>query len=224
MADHVKPPAEWALPDQFVKTERVLQAYDAALRLRRSIDHAGYFVLERLTINTKPVDTSAAGLTDLKMSTRDGYQHVAHVHPFFVHHPDKLLDRLLDNDNDLWKLGTGHVGSAADRYVSELRTEQDDARANRRRHRRQEWEGFYAEGFDTLDRIGDTKSHAERTRINNAGGAEPLKVTDRRRVKLEDLEPTTSAGVTPAQESSDVHPPESSRHRESGELHGQPGA
>lgn len=223
MADHVKPPAEWALPDQFAKTERVLQAYDPALRLRRSIDHAGYFVLERLTANTKPVDTSARGLTDLKMATRDGYLHVAHVHPFFVHHPDKFLERLLSNDNDLWKQGTGHIGSAADRYIGELRTEQDDARANRRRHRRQEWEAFYAEGYDTLDRLGDKHSHAERTRINNAG-AETVKVTDRRRVTLEDLEPTTSAGVTPAQESSDVYPPGTPDRREDGGLHGQPGA
>jgi hypothetical protein len=219
MADHVKPPAEWALPDQFVKTERVLQAYDSALRLRRSIDHAGFFVLERLTANTKPVDTTAAGLTDLKMATRDGYLHVAHVHPFFVHHPDTLLERLLSNDNDLWTQGTGHIGSAADRYVRELATEQDDARANRKRHRRQEMEGFYAESFDVLDRLGDTRSHAERTRLNNAG-AETVRVTDRRRITLEGLE-GTSAGVIPAKEMSDADQTRTTHDCESGELHRQ---
>jgi hypothetical protein len=223
MADHVKPPTEWALPDRFAATERVLRAYDPALRLRRSIDHAGFFVLERLTANTKPVDTSAAGLTDTKMTSRDGYLHVAHVHPFFVHHPDKLLERLLANGNDMWKSGTGHLGSAADQYIREMKTEQDEAKANRRRHRLQEFEGFYAESYDVLDRLGDSKSHAERTRINNAGAPEPLKVTDRRRVRLEDLE-GTSAGETPAKESSDVYPPGTPDRREDGGVHGQSGA
>jgi hypothetical protein len=219
MSDHVKPPAEWALPDEFAASERVLRAYDPALRLRRSVDHAGFFVLERLTTHTKPVDTSAAGLTDLKMATRDGYLHVAHVHPFFVHHPDKLLERLLSNDNDLWTQGTGHIGSAADRYIRELATEQDDARVNRRRHRRQESEGFYAESFDVLDRLGDRHSHAERTRLNNAG-AETVTVTDRRRVRL-DAEETTSAEVISAGESSDVTTLGTPHDCESGELHRQ---
>jgi hypothetical protein len=196
-------------------------ADDPALRLRRSVDHAGFFVLERLTTNTKPVDTSASGLTDVKMATRDGYLHVAHVHPFFVHHPDKLLERLLENDNDLWRQGTGHIGSAADRYVRELATEQDEAKAHRKRHRRQESEGFYAESFDVLDRLGDRHSHAERTRINNAGPV-PLKVTDRRRVTLDSLD-STSAEVISAKEISDEHTPHSTSGREGGQLHDQSG-
>lgn len=219
MADHVTPPAEWALPEQFAASERVLRAHDPALRLRRSVDHAGFFVLERLTTNTKPVDTSAAGLTDVKMATRDGYLVVSVVHPQFVHHPDRLLDRLLANGNDLWTQGTGHIGSAADRYIRELATEQDEAKAHRKRHRRQEAEGFYAESFDVLDRLGDKHSHAERTRINNAGATGPLKVTDRRRVRL-DSEETTSAEVISAKEMSDADQTRTPHDRQSGELHG----
>jgi hypothetical protein len=219
MADHVKPPAEWALPDQFAATEKVLRAYDSALRLRRSIDHAGFFVLERLTMNTKPVDTSIAGLTDLKMTTRDGYLHVATVHPFFVHHPDQMLERLLANGNDMWKSGTGHVGSAADRYIRDLATEQDNAKAARKEKRISEFGDYYAESFDVLDRLGDRTSHAERTRINNAG-TEPVKVTDRRRITPEDLT-LPSAEVISAGERSDEHTPRTPHDRESGQLHDQ---
>jgi hypothetical protein len=230
MSFHVLPSSELLLPESYAGVQVSLRAFDAELRLRRSVELEGCYVLERRASWTRPphVDRKHDELgnqvpDDLLVSTRDGYHFIAHVSQWFMERPDKIVEELRANDNDL------HApGNNAEQAFQKMVSDRAAAHAKKRAFRLDEWGGFYRETFDILDRIGDTGSHAERMRINNAGGIERYNVTDHRRIKPEDvgldLNARTSAGESPAQEISDVHPPGTPPHRQDGELHDQAAA
>ncbi len=207
-----------ALPRHLAAAEDVVRAYDPALRLRQSVKRElrrqGLgFVLERKTRYTKPVDTEVD--LDVRIASRDGYLLLTPVHISLLIRPQALVERLRESDQ--------LAKQTADSFFQGLLAEQHEAKTQRQKFRHDELKGFYRESFDLLDRSGDKHSHAERMRINNAGGAERFNVIDRRAVRLEDvansLIPKTSAGEIPAKESSDVHPPGTTVSAESGQLH-----
>lgn len=205
------------LPRHFARAQQIVRAFDPALRMRQSTSRelrrqGCGFILERKTRYTKPPDTEND--RDVQIATRDGYLIIGPVHISHLIRPESIIERLKEG-------GDLNDRTAAQQF-NQIIAAQDADLAEKRKFRTDELKGFYAESFDILDRVGDTKSHAERMRINNAGGsAEPLKITDRRAVRPEDvadsLQPrSTSAGESPAKESSDVHPIGTTRSAESG--------
>lgn len=182
------------LEPQHAHIARRLEAYDPALRLRKSASPErraiglGH-ILERRTVNTKPPD--AAGDPDVQLATRDGYVIVSPVHVSYLMREEAIVEQL--HDGDMARQTTG------ERYQAIVNAA-DEAKAKRRAARRDDFRGFYAEAFDVLDRVGDTKGHFEKTRLNNAG-VEPFTVNDRRRVTAEGFPiGAPAAGESPAQE------------------------
>jgi hypothetical protein len=208
------------LPRHFERAQQIVRAFDPALRLRQSVSRERRrqgcgFILERKTRYTKPPDSEKD--RDTQIATRDGYLIIGPVHISHLIRPESIIERLKEG-------GDLNDRTAAQQFT-QIIAAQDADLAAKRKFRRDELKGFYAESFDVLDRVGDNKSHAERMRINNAGvDAAPLKVTDRRAIRPEDvadsLQPrSTSAGESPAKESSDVHTPSTASPRENSELH-----
>jgi hypothetical protein len=227
---HVRIEPELQLPPHLKAAEARVRQFDPELRLRQSANPVlrkvglGY-ILERRTRYTKPVHTETvkdeAGNflkredIDVKIASRDGYQVISPVHITRLMRPDSIVEELKDGDLA--------VQTADQRFQAIVNAEQEK-KAKRRAFRRGELKGFYRESFDILDRVGDTKSHAERTRINNAGGGERLKVTDNRRIKPEGVGlplNAPSTGEIPAGEINDGHPTGTTRRREDGGLHDQ---
>ena len=207
------------LPRHFERAQQVVKAFDPALRLRLSLSRelrrqgCGY-ILERQNRYSKLPDSETD--RDTQIATRDGYVIVSPVHISLLIRPEAIIERL--------KEGGDMNDYTADQYMAHIMRAQDNDIAAKRKFRQDELKGFYAESFDVLVRVGDNKSHAERMRVNNAGGVERFNVVDRRAVKPEDvadsLKPrSTSAGASPVKESNDVHTPGTPLCSESGQLH-----
>ncbi len=219
--DYVPIEPALALPRPLAAAEASARAYDPALRLRQSADRerrrqgVGY-ILERKTRYTKPVDSEVD--RDVLIASRDGYLVISSVHISLLIRPEALVERL--------RQGDGLLTRTADSMFQQLVAEQRKEKDQRRETRRDEFNAYYRESYDLLDRTGDKHSHAERMRLNNAGGEDRFNITDRRRITPEDvadsLQPKTSAGETPAKELSDVHPPRPPVRSTERQLHGSP--
>lgn len=200
------------LEPQHAHIARRLAVYDPELRLRRIIEpeyrrQGICWVLERKTRYTKPPDSTAD--QDVRLATRDGYVIVSRVHVSYLMREEAIIEAL--HEGDLAR-------QSADERFRAIVDAQDDAKAKRAKDRREDFRHHYAESFDVLDRLGDRTGKFEKTRINNAG-VEPFAVNDRRRFTPEGFALETSAGESPAQESSDVHPTPPPPRPEGGELH-----
>lgn len=180
MSEHVAVEPTYALPTHLRFVEDYLRLRDPWLRLRRSASTPGFFVLERRCRRTRPAHTSRRVMTDTQVQARDGYAHVSTVHPWFLDRPRRIVEKLMEEGHDL------HEVPARD-LAKQLDEEDRYARITRHQRRLDNFRAKAAESFDVLDRTGNTVG-AERYRISNVGLPAP-----------------TSAGETPAQESSDVH-------------------
>jgi hypothetical protein len=194
MSDHVAVEATYALPSHRRYVEDYLRAVDPALRFRRSATKQGFYVLERRCRRSKPAHTSARTMTDAQIQARDGYVHVATVHPWFLDRPQRIIDKLHEDGADMHKV-------SAKSLQQELIDDEQDAKNARRRKRLDDFRSRSAATFDVLDRLGN-KQGFERTRMNNVGLPAP-----------------TSAGESPAEESSDVHTLGTPGRREDGGVH-----
>jgi hypothetical protein len=214
MSHYVAVDPALALPGHFRPTEATLRLFDPMLRLRKSVDRALIrkgcgFILERRSWHTKPPDvlperTQKRGLTDTAVATRDGYLIISPVHVLLMDKPAEIIAEL--KRADLADYANGDQFFHA--LVADQQAEDDRAKATSY----DEFKDYFRESFDLLDRVGDTSSHAERMRVNNAGGEERFNVVDRRRVRPED--DLSSAGEIPALELSDEHPPGTPLHSE----------
>lgn len=151
-----------ALPGRFAFTERYLATYDRDLRLRRSAEQPAFYVLERRKRRAPVQFTGLRDLTDQHIQARDGYDHVALVHPSWLPKPHRLIAKLVAEGWDLWSAG------GAQRVATEMEDAETWAKENRRRRRKQMFRSVALEGYDLLDRLGNGDG-TERTRINNAG-------------------------------------------------------
>lgn len=161
--------------------------YDPDLRLRKSASPErralglGH-ILERKSREQRPATVNDP---DYRIAARDGYVIISPVHVSYLMRTESIVEALIEGD--MARQTTGE-------RFQKLVNGQHDAKARRKADRYRDFHDFYAESFDILDRVGDAKSHAERTRLSNAG-VEPFTVNDRRRVSLDD------AGQSPVQES-----------------------
>lgn len=149
--EHVPPPAHLRLPEVFHVTQRYLSAYDRDLRLRRSAERPHLFVLERRVRRKPATNTGMRNRSDMHIQARDGYIHIATVHPAFLARPHQIIARLRDGGTDLWAHG------GAEKVTNELEYEEHWSRETRRRRRRQLFRDIALESYDTISRLGGTR-------------------------------------------------------------------
>lgn len=159
MSAHVVVEPGLALDPSVRYVEDILRVSDPQLRLRRSIDTPGHFVLERRVRRSKVMATSRR-LSDRGIQARDGYIHITTVHPWWLQHPDRIVARLHEDGEDLHRVGFDTV----DR---QLRQADADARAQRRARRYDHFAHIAAEGYDLRQRVGH--EGVGKYRINNVG-------------------------------------------------------
>lgn len=157
------------LPEPFEHVQAYLHQHDPDLRLRRSVERAEMFVLERRCRRAPAVNTGMPGHTDMHVQARDGYIHVSSVHVEWLHHAWNIVIALREEGFDTWASGGGEA------IADELDYEEAWQAETRRRRRHEEGVAFYREAFDILSRCGNvTGRHKDRsdvTRWNNPGPA-----------------------------------------------------
>jgi hypothetical protein len=192
MSDHVPVEAALALPGCYCYVEDYLRGVDALLRLRRSANHRGFFVLERRVRRSRPPETARRDLSDQHVQARDGYVHVTTVHPWYLDRPQRIVDKLREDDGD-WHA----PGNSAAQWWARQEAQASAEKAQRSEARYREFRDFYR---DSLDAVARTDG----TRIQHPGRP-----------------PGSLAGETPAQEVSSEHQTPSEGRREDGRLHDQ---
>lgn len=157
--NHVPVSRRLALPRRYWFAQRVIEAYDKLLRLRKSAERPDLYILER-RIRRKPVANSGMrDVSDMHIQARDGYLHVASVHPSFVVKPHRLIYNLLAQGVDLWASG------GADKVADELEYEEDWAKITRKRRRLSLFRDIALDHYDLLNRRGNADG-TDRTRLS----------------------------------------------------------
>jgi len=132
-----------------------LAHHDPALRIRKSAERSGFYVLER---RARRVPSCNAGLhdkSDWLIQARDGYIHVSLVHWQWLTRPWNILRALREEGADLFARG-------AQKFANEIEYEEAWAKETRRRRRLGLYRDIAVDAFDPLDRLAGT-------RISNAG-------------------------------------------------------
>jgi hypothetical protein len=161
-ADHVRLSPRLRLPKRLELAQRYVAAYDRDLRLRRSAENPHVYVLERRCRRRPAVNTAMRDWSDLHIQARDGYIHVASVHPNLLARPWTIIAELREHGRDSWDAG------GADKVLDEVEYEKQLTKEARRRRRYQMFRDMALEHFDLLDRHGNPDG-TERTRVSNAG-------------------------------------------------------
>lgn len=162
MTQHAPVSSSLQLPARFAFAHRYLQHFDRDLRLRRSAEAPACFVLERRKRRAPVTFRGLRNLTDQHIQARDGYDHVALVHPNWLPKPHLIVRALVTEGWDLWSEG----GAVA--VGDHIEDDESWERENRRRRRKQMFHALALEHFALLDRHGNPDG-TERTRISNAG-------------------------------------------------------
>lgn len=156
-----------ALPRRWRHVTDYLAGHDPDLRIRASVERPGWFVLERRCRRRPAANTSMRDASDIHVQARDGYIHVAIVHPEFLNKPWNIVRRLRDEGVDLWAY------KSAEAFADEIEYEEHFVRETRRRRRREEGRDYYREMFDVLSRLGN-KDGTEKSRFSNPGAVTAL--------------------------------------------------
>ena len=82
------------LPSTFRHVRDYLALHDSELRIRRSVEQPGMFILERRCRRRPPVHTGRRDASDIHVQARDGYIHVATVHPSYLTRPWNMIRAL----------------------------------------------------------------------------------------------------------------------------------
>jgi hypothetical protein len=159
---HVPLPLALQLPRTFRHVPGYLALHDADLRIRRSVERSGLFVLERRCRRRPATNTGMRNRSDMHVQARDGYIHVATVHPAYLMRPWNIVNALKSEGEDLWAAG-GHA-----KVANEAEYEDRWHRETRKRRRLGLFRNIAAEFFDIGNRLGN-KDGTDRTRINNPG-------------------------------------------------------
>lgn len=159
---HVPVSPALRLPTSYAHVAGYLARMDPDLRLRRSAERPDVYVLERRCRRRPVVNTGMRDRSDMHVQARDGYVHVATVHPNWLNKPWNIVRALQEEGVDLWARG------GADAVSSELEYEEAWAKETRRRRRLGLFRDIAADAYSVLDRLGNGDG-TDRTRISNAG-------------------------------------------------------
>jgi hypothetical protein len=165
---HATLPVHLRVAPQFDGAVTLLRHVDPDLRVRKSAEHVGLYVLERRCRRAPAVNTGMRDLSDMHVQARDGYIHVSTVHPNWLTRPWNIVRVLKQEGADLWAEG------GFDRLCSEEEYEERWAKETRRRRRQGLYRDIAKEAYDVLSRMNHD---GERSRINNVG-TRPLSHAD----------------------------------------------
>lgn len=157
--DHVPLAQGLRLPKHLEFAQRYVAAFDRDLRLRRSAESPHVFVLERRCRRRPAVNTAMRDWSDIHVQARDGYIHVASVHPNVVARPWAIVAELVENGRDTWSAG------GADKVLDEVEYEKALMKEARRRRRIALFADIARDHYDLLNRIGNPDG-TERTRTS----------------------------------------------------------
>lgn len=157
---HIPLPVALRLPPSYGHVQGYLERIDPDLRLRRSAERPAFYVLERRCRRRPAVNTGMRDTSDIHVQARDGYIHVATVHPNWLNKPWNIVRALQEEGTDLWAKG------GATKVANEMEYEEAWLRETRRRRRHGLFRDIAGEGFDVLNRMN---INGERSRISNAG-------------------------------------------------------
>lgn len=142
---HVPVAPELRLERRYRYVMDYLVQFDADLRLRKSVERPGLYVLERRIRNRPAANTGMRDLSDMHVQARDGYIHIATVHPSYLEKPWNIVRALKESGADLWDAG------GAGRIANELDYEDEWQRVTRRRRRLQLFRDIAADHYDLLN-------------------------------------------------------------------------
>lgn len=151
MTGHVPLPRALQLEPRFRFVADYLVQFDADLRVRKSVERPGWYVLERRLRNRPAANLGMRDLSDMHVQARDGYVHISTVHPQWLERPWHIVRALHEQGADLWDAG-GHG-----RIADELEYEERWARITRQRRRRRLFRDIALEGYDLLSRLAGTR-------------------------------------------------------------------
>jgi hypothetical protein len=158
---HVPLPPALEVEPTFAHAAGYLAQHDPELRLRRSVEVRGYYVLERRCRRRGMSQVGYRDQSDAHIQRRDGYVHVSLVHQQWLTRPWNMLRALKEEGADLF-------AQHAEQFANELDYEETWAKVTRRRRRHGLFRDLAKEHFDILDRIGN-RDGTERIRFNNPG-------------------------------------------------------
>jgi hypothetical protein len=157
---HVPIPAHLRLEPEFEAVPGYLRLIDPDLRIRKSVEWPGLYVLERRCRRAPAVNTGMRDLSDMHIQARDGYIHVATTHTGWLLKPWNMIRALKEEGVDLWAQG------GAQTCANEMEYEEHWAKVTRRRRRQGLYRDIASEGYDLLSRLN---INGERSRISNPG-------------------------------------------------------
>jgi len=131
---------------------------DPSLRIRKSAEQRGLYVLERRCRRAPATNTGMRDRSDMHVQARDGYIHVATTRAIWLTKPWNMVRALKTEGVDLWAAG------GAQQVSSEMEYEERWAKETRRRRRRALYRDIAVDAYDVLQRM-----NGDRSRINNAG-------------------------------------------------------
>jgi hypothetical protein len=137
-----------------------LRLVDPDLRIRKSAERAGLYVLERRCRRAPAVNIGMRDCSDMHVQARDGYIHVATTNTAWLLKPWNMIRALKEEGVDLWAAG------GAQTCATELEYEEQWAKVTRRRRRQGLYRDIASEGYDILSRMN---IHGERSRISAPG-------------------------------------------------------
>ena len=157
---HVPVPRHLALGARHRWVLDYLVQFDADLRLRKSAERPDLYVLERRLRNRPAANVGMRDQSDMHIQARDGYIHVATVHPSYLERPWRMVQQLKESGADLWDQG------GAGRIADECEYEEEWQRITRKRRRLRLFRDIALEGYDILNHIN---SGGERSRLAAPG-------------------------------------------------------
>lgn len=159
---HVPLSPDLALPVEFAHVQGYVDQHDPDLRLRRSAERPTLYILERRCRRRPAVNVGMRDRSDLHVQARDGYIHVATVHPSYLDKPWNIVRALQEEGVDLF-------ATSAQQVEDEEAYEQAWQKETRRRRRLGLFRDIARDGFRVLDRMGN-RDGTERTAIRSTTG------------------------------------------------------
>lgn len=157
---HVPVPSHLRLQPEFEDVIGYLALVDPDLRIRRSAESVNVFVIERRCRRAPATNTGMRDTSDMHVQARDGYIHVASVHPNWLTKPWNIVRALKEEGCDLWASGGG------EKYCDEQEYEERWQKETRRRRRL----GLYRDiATDALPAMQRMNIDGSRVRFNNPG-------------------------------------------------------
>lgn len=157
---HVPVSDALALPPEFEFVPRYLELIDPDLRIRRSAEAMNLYVIERRCRRAPAVNTGMRDTSDMHVQARDGYIHVASVHPSYLWKPWNMVRALKTEGADLWAEG------GATKFTNELEYEEAWTVETRKRRRGGLYREIARDAHGPMQRMNIGGS---RPRISNAG-------------------------------------------------------